>query len=193
LPGRFGGHFGRNLIAHDHLQLGNRRFPPPRFNKDWLSRLPEPREVMTARFLPGPGWETISAMARTRIASHGFQVSPDSNRAGVRLNGKIPCKGIDFAAPSEPVVPGTIELTNDGNLIVLLADGPTTGGYPKPGVIIQADIPVVAQRKPGATLRFVEVTPTVAVTAANIARAHLTSLAAHVRPKSSNLPDLVNF
>jgi len=193
LPGRFGGMFGRKLLAHDRIGLGNRRWPPPRFKTEWIARLPQPREVMTARFLPGPGWEGISAMARTRIASHGFRVSPDSDRAGVRIGGTIHCDGIDFAAPPEPVIPGTIELTNDGSLIVLLADGPTTGGYPKPCVVIQTDIPVVSQRKPGSNLRFVEVTPSVAKIAANIARTQLSELAAQVRPRRNALPDLINF
>lgn len=193
LPGKFGGHFGRKLVAHDRVRLGNRRWPPPRFNAAWIARLPQPRDTVTARFMPGPSWDALPAFARTRIVSHGFKVSPDSDRAGVRLGGNLPCKGINFAAPSEPAIPGTIELTNDGSLIVLLADGPTTGGYPKPGVVIQADIPVVAQRKPGASLRFVEVTPTVAIIAANKARAHLEGLAAQVRPRRDNLPDLVDF
>ncbi|HEY5551935.1 MAG TPA: biotin-dependent carboxyltransferase family protein, partial [Opitutaceae bacterium] len=193
LPGRFGGLFGRKLIAHDHLALGQRRWPPPRFNAAWIDKLPQPRDVATARFIFGPNWEDLSAIARTRIVGHAFRVSPDSDRAGVRLGGKIPCDGINFAAPSEPVIPGTIELTSDGNLIVLLADGPTTGGYPKPGVVICADLPVIAQRKPGASLRFVEVTPSEALTAAHLARLQLTELASHVRPERARLPDVASF
>jgi biotin-dependent carboxylase-like uncharacterized protein len=193
LPGRFGGHLGRKLLAHDCVPLGPRRWPPPSFNAAWIEKLPQPRDVATVRFIIGPNWEHLSAMARTRIVGHAFRISPDSDRAGIRLGGKIPCEGLNFAAPSEPVVPGTIELTSDGNLIVLLADGPTSGGYPKPGVVIQADVPVIAQRKPGANLRFVEVTPLEALTAAHQARAQLAELANLVRPKRSRLPDVAGF
>lgn len=193
LPGRFGGLHGRRLLAHDHIALGQRPWPPPRFNATWVDTLPQPRDVATARFVFGPGWESLSAIARTGIVGHAFRVSTDSDRAGVRLSGRIPCDGVSFAAPSEPVVPGTIELTSDGNLIVLLADGPTTGGYPKPGVVIAADLPVVAQRKPGATMRFVEVTPTEALTAAHQARSQLAALAALVRPEHNRLPDVAGF
>lgn len=193
LPGRFGGVFGRRLLSHDRIRLGARRWPPPRFSGDWLNELPQPRESATVRFLAGPGWKDLPASGRVRIVSHAFRVSPDSDRAGVRLGGKVPCAGVDFAAPSEPVLPGTIELTNDGTLIVLLADGPVTGGYPKPGVVIQADLPIVAQRKPGSTLRFLEVTPSMAVTASSQMREALGKLAAKVRPSQSRLPDLVEF
>lgn len=193
LPGRFGGVFGRKLLAHDRIELGARPWPPPRFDPGWLADLPEPRDTATARFVRSPQMDDLSEAARDRIASHAFKVSPDSDRAGVRLTGRIPCDGINFAAPSEPVLAGTIELTSDGNLIVLLADGPTTGGYPKPGVVILADLPVVAQRKPGATLRFVEVTPAEAIKASKQQRAHLATLAARVRPPRDDLPDLAEF
>ncbi|HUG10252.1 MAG TPA: biotin-dependent carboxyltransferase family protein [Opitutaceae bacterium] len=193
LPGHFGGHLGRKLLAHDRVPLGPRRWPPPCFNPTWVERLPQPRDAATARFIFGPNWEDLSAIARTRLVGHAFRISPDSDRAGVRLGGKIPCEGLNFAAPSEPVIPGTIELTSDGSLIVLLADGPTSGGYPKPGVVIQADVPVIAQRRPGANLRFVEVTPSEALIAAHQARSQLADLANQVRPKRSRLPDTVSF
>jgi allophanate hydrolase subunit 2 len=67
------------------------------------------------------------------------------------------------------------------------------GGYPKPGVVIAADVPIVAQRKPGATLRFVEVTPTEALAAAHQVRSQLAELAALVRPERTKLPDVAGF
>jgi urea carboxylase len=39
-----------------------------------------------------------------------------------------------------------------------MADGPTVGGYPKIAVVSEADLPIVAQRRPGETIRFELVT-----------------------------------
>jgi antagonist of KipI len=41
----------------------------------------------------------------------------------------------------------------------MLADGPTIGGYPVVGVVARADLPVLAQRRPGETVRFAPVAP----------------------------------
>jgi antagonist of KipI len=59
---------------------------------------------------------------------------------------------------SEAVSPGTVQVTPEGQPIVLLADAPPTGGYPKIAQVVQADLPVLAQCKPGDVLRFEEVT-----------------------------------
>lgn len=193
LPGRFGGVFGRKLLAHDQIAIGPRCWPPPRSDPAWLVDLPQPRDTATARFIPGPHWLALPEAARSRLTTHGFNVSPESDRAGVRLTGKIPCGDVDFSAPSEPVLPGTVELTSDGNLIALLADGPTTGGYPKVAVVIQADVPVIAQRRPGTAIRFVAVSPEDAIAASRQDRAHLATLAKRVRPPRDDLPDLVGF
>ena len=44
-----------------------------------------------------------------------------------------------------------------GQPIVLMVDNQTTGGYPKIATVISADVPLVARRKPGRTIRFTEV------------------------------------
>jgi allophanate hydrolase len=56
---------------------------------------------------------------------------------------------------SDGMVPGSIQVPPDGRPIVMLADGPTTGGYPKIATVISADLPLLAQLLPGAArLRF---------------------------------------
>ena len=57
--------------------------------------------------------------------------------------------------PSEGLVEGAVQVPPDGNPIVMLADHPTTGGYPVIAVVDPADIAAVAQAAPGTTLRFV--------------------------------------
>jgi KipI family sensor histidine kinase inhibitor len=85
-----------------------------------------------------------------------FEVSPQSNRMGVRLKGGIETRNGENlgSIPSSPVVPGTVQVPPDGNPIVLLADAQTVGGYPQIGTVITADIPLVAQLKPGDSIKF---------------------------------------
>ena len=55
---------------------------------------------------------------------------------------------------SEPVTFGSIQVPADGNPIILMADRQTTGGYPKIGQVIQADLPRLGQMKPGQNVYF---------------------------------------
>jgi allophanate hydrolase len=82
-------------------------------------------------------------------------VTAASNRVGCRLNGSA----IAATGPSEIVsdgmVPGCIQVPPDGQPIVMLADAPTTGGYPKIATVITADLGRLAQVVPGAgSVRF---------------------------------------
>jgi antagonist of KipI len=53
-----------------------------------------------------------------------------------------------------PVASGSIQVTPSGELIVLLVDHPTTGGYPVIATAINADLPLLAQVRPGDTIRL---------------------------------------
>ena len=70
---------------------------------------------------------------------------------------------LDRARPeellSEGLVPGAIQVPPDGLPILLLADHPTTGGYPVIAVVVSDDQPIVAQLRPGQQLRFSLVPP----------------------------------
>src|SRR5437899_9345223 len=58
---------------------------------------------------------------------------------------------------SEPVAPGTVQVVNDGQCIVLGMDGQTIGGYPKVAQVIDADLDYLGQAPPGQEVRFVSV------------------------------------
>lgn len=87
-------------------------------------------------------------------AATAFEVAPWLDRHGIRLRG-APEHTHDI--PSEPCLPGVVQWTPKGELIALGPDGPTIGGYPKPFVVIGADLPKLGQLLPGRSLRFVEV------------------------------------
>ena len=86
-----------------------------------------------------------------------WAVSPSSNRMGVRLQGTpltVPAREL----VSEPVAPGAVPVTRDGQCIVLGVDGQTIGGYPKIAHVIDADCDWLGQLRAGQRVRFVAVT-----------------------------------
>jgi biotin-dependent carboxylase-like uncharacterized protein len=85
-----------------------------------------------------------------------FAVSPASNRMGLRLRG-APLPVADRELVSEPVCPGAVQVTRDGQCIVLGVDGQTIGGYPKIAQVIRADLDRLAQLRPGDQVGFVSV------------------------------------
>lgn len=79
-----------------------------------------------------------------------------ANRMGVRLPSDGPGFHVDggLNVVSEIIVPGDIQVTGDGTPFVLLSECQTTGGYPRIGTVLPADLPRVAQAPAGAKLRF---------------------------------------
>ncbi|MFE4570290.1 5-oxoprolinase subunit C family protein [Paenibacillus chitinolyticus] len=87
-----------------------------------------------------------------------YRVQPQSDRMGCRLQGPALELSVPGELVSESTAPGTIQVPPDGQPIVLAADSQTTGGYPRIGHVISADLPVLGQLAPGASVRFAEVT-----------------------------------
>ncbi len=88
-----------------------------------------------------------------------YNVTPASDRMGLRLKG-IPLVLPERELVSEPVCPGAVQVTRDGQPIVLGIDGQTIGGYPKVAQVISADLDKLAQLRPNSRVRFVLVTLT---------------------------------
>jgi biotin-dependent carboxylase-like uncharacterized protein len=110
------------------------------------------------RVLPGPRDDWFAPGAVKELCARPYQVSPDSNRVGVRLRGTALDRAREGELPSEGMVCGAIQIPPDGLPIVFLADHPPTGGYPVIGVVAAAGIPAVAQLRPGDQVRFALVT-----------------------------------
>jgi allophanate hydrolase subunit 2 len=82
-----------------------------------------------------------------------FTVSPALDRMGIRLQGR-PLPLPERELVSEPVCPGAVQVTGDGQCIVLGVDGQTIGGYPKIAQVIQADLDHLGQMRPGDKIHF---------------------------------------
>lgn len=137
-----GGVGGRPLRAGDVLELEPQPSFQPRTVQAGWERWYEPRDVV--RFIPEVGTR-LPPEAVERFTGSRFRISPRSNRVGYRLEGTpLPTESTGMQL-SEPVAPGTLQLPPDGNPIVLMADRQTTGGYPRLGHVIRADVPKLAQ------------------------------------------------
>ena len=113
-----------------------------------------PGSPVTLRVLDGPQHDWFAGDA---FLEHEYDVSPASNRMGVRLRGE-PLSRRAGELVSEAVAPGAVQVTNDGLPVVLGVDGQTIGGYPKVAHVIAADLDALGQLRPGDGVAFTKVT-----------------------------------
>ena len=109
------------------------------------------------RVVLGPQDDYFTADAISTLRSATYTISPHADRMGFRLQGQKLAHAKGFNLVSDGVVNGSIQVPGSGEPIVLLADGQTTGGYPKIATVISADLPLIGRRRPGASVRFVAV------------------------------------
>jgi KipI family sensor histidine kinase inhibitor len=110
--------------------------------------------AVTLRIVVGPRDDWFSPAARDLLTSADYQVTPTSNRTGLRLSGPELARARPGELPSEGMVAGALQVPPDGQPILLLADHGTTGGYPVIAVVHSADIGRAAQLRPGRRVRF---------------------------------------
>jgi biotin-dependent carboxylase-like uncharacterized protein len=88
------------------------------------------------------------------LLSSAFRVTQDCSRVGVRLDGPPLARARDGELASEGMVAGALQVPPDGRPVLLLADHPTTGGYPVVAVVVEEDLPRAGQLRPGDRVRF---------------------------------------
>lgn len=107
----------------------------------------------TVRVWPGPraDWfdpRWASALIRGPITVQSL------SRVGVRLDAPPMARTQHGELPSEGLIRGAIQVPPSGELVMMLADYPTTGGYPVLAVVHPDDVAIVAQHRPGTRLHF---------------------------------------
>jgi antagonist of KipI len=170
---------GRGLVAGDALPIA--QVEPERLSRlrralraTPLERSGESNEFVSAHWsldpqpwfdlrgdlpvalLHGSHFEHLDMASRRALFDGSFRVGNESNRVGYRLEGPRLNPGAPLELISEGVVPGTVQLPPNGSAIVLMAEAPTTGGYPRIAHVATVDLPRLAQRRPGDHVRFVE-------------------------------------
>jgi biotin-dependent carboxylase-like uncharacterized protein len=182
LKAKFGGHDGRSLRKGDRLAVLN----PATDSNGWeLNYGVEPPDValplnptasegtVTVRVIPAAEYEKFSEQGQAQYWSSLWRITPNSNRQGYRLAGTaLPTEG-QVELLSHGLVPGTIQVPPSGQPIIQMSDANTSGGYPKIGTVIDADMWRLAQAGLGKSLQFVQVSVKDAVAALGAERAWL--------------------
>lgn len=149
---RVGGLEGRALKAGDRLGLiGDEEAPgvvPPTNTADG-----------PIRFVWGLHAEVFDAALRDQFVTSAFRISSMMDRMGVRLRdeAQVFSEARILSLVSDPVVVGDIQILGDGTPIVLGRDHQPTGGYPRIGTIISADLDRFFQLRPNAEVMFAPV------------------------------------
>lgn len=104
--------------------------------------------------IEGSEWNWLNEESKQLFLNDFFFISTDADRMGFRLLGKELQVKEQKQLVSSGVAFGTIQLLPNGQLIVLMADHQTTGGYPRIANIISADLPAFAQMRPKETVKF---------------------------------------
>ena len=156
LTSRFGGLDGRPLRSGDilkadsprhHIHAAGRKFDMnfvPTYHNDW-----ELRAVM------GPQHEHFLDEACERFLNSDYQVSPKSDRTGIRLEGPrlTVREGHAESIISEGIIAGAVQVPGDGQPIIVLGET-VSGGYRKIATVISADLHLLGQFLPGDQVRF---------------------------------------
>jgi antagonist of KipI len=156
--GSFGGSSGRPLVTGDRLHMAQMVAREP-MGAPWPTshRLPL-RGPWEVRVIAGPQRHAFTTDALERLTATACRVTPEIDRMGLRLE----TPGLRLQ-PEEiltvPMTAGAVQVTPSGGLIVLHVDHQTTGGYPVVATVINADLPLLAQARPGDTVRFRAVDP----------------------------------
>jgi antagonist of KipI len=108
----------------------------------------------TVRIIKGNEFEYLTALSEQKLFSRNFRIANASDRMGFRLEGEKLHLLSDRELLSTAVDFGTIQMLPDGQLIILMADHQTTGGYPRIAHIVEKDLPLVAQLGAGDSLGF---------------------------------------
>jgi KipI family sensor histidine kinase inhibitor len=116
--------------------------------------LPIPRGQAELRVIAGPRQDWFTPGALEALTSGSYQVTAASNRTGLRLAGPPLRRRQVAELPSEGMAAGSLQVAHDGQPILLLADHPTTGGYPVIAVVRAVDVDLAAQLRPGQQVRF---------------------------------------
>jgi len=118
--------------------------------------IPKSSHQISIRVIMGPQVEAFTPQGIETFLQSTYRVTPQSDRIGYRLDGpRIGHRGrADII--SEPVVPGSIQVPNDGQPIALMVDAQVTGGYAKIATAISPDLDLLAQAVPGDTVQFEE-------------------------------------
>lgn len=149
----YGGYHGRALKKGDVIKVkATSKLSREVCEKDFVV-LPWQTEIFYNRnenkeihVLKGPEWDYLSEESKKDFMINLYSILPSSDRMGYRLSGPTLVSKSENEIISSAVCFGTIQLLPDGQLIVLMADHQTTGGYPRIAQIVSTNLSKIAQK-----------------------------------------------
>jgi antagonist of KipI len=168
-PSGIGGINGRNLITGDMLAFKREQNLHAASNLHMLPNgvgishwhtadlVEVTANVAIVHAIKGPEFDLFNSSSQENIFNSEFTISSRSNRMGYRLEGKKLTLEHKAEMVSTAVTTGIVQVTHEGDPIILMADAQTTGGYPRKARICAADISLLAQCRPGAKIQFREI------------------------------------
>jgi biotin-dependent carboxylase-like uncharacterized protein len=159
LRGAFGGHEGRALKKGDTLRAAGAGQPcltgfglvPPA-----LSLSLQADGVAVVRVLPAAEYLGFEEASRAAFWAGEWKITAQSDRYGYRLAGEALQPVAPMEIRSHGIVPGVIQVPHSGQPIIQMRDAQPSGGYPKFGTVIEADLWRLGQAPIGSRIRFVE-------------------------------------
>lgn len=146
-----GGYEGRALQKGDVLKVAKHETDEKTLLALKPVSIPNNPEIKCRR---GPEFDWFSNEDKVKFLTSTYSVSQNSNRMGMRLEGKQVFAEREQDMFSSALFPGVVQIPTDGNPIIILRDGPTAGGYPRIVIIDDKELDVLAQLRPGDSLGF---------------------------------------
>lgn len=158
-----GGWHGQALKKNDELSLKESTIYFPGFLREgenirilpWEAHSHAMYEHLNEIFaIPGNEWQFVTENSKNHFLENDFIIDPSSDRMGYHLKGADLILYDRQELVTSAVSSGTIQLLPGGQLIILMADHQTTGGYPRVGHVISVHLPKLAQLRPGDGIQF---------------------------------------
>jgi antagonist of KipI len=160
LEAKAGGFEGRAFKKQDQLPIKNKRAFGHIIDRSVFQKLPwgaaikEFYKAPPLRLLVGNEYYILTDQAKEQLEKNQFIILPDSNRMGYRLQSASLAVTAATSLISTAVTCGTVQLLPNGQLIILMSDHQTTGGYPRVAHVCVADMPALAQKNAGDAIQF---------------------------------------
>jgi antagonist of KipI len=156
LVAQAGGWQGRALQKNDCLPFATRTIAKAEpldatILKAALESYDKPAPI---RCVVGPEWDRLSPNAQKQWKENKYTIQSTANRMGYRLQSEVLAQSQQQEMVSSPVGMGTVQCLPNGQLVILMADHQTSGGYPRLATVIRADWPRLAQMKANDTLQL---------------------------------------
>ena len=157
--GKMGGYEGRPLEAGDLLHGKDKEIDTNRVGLGLADEfVPTYNPEDPIRVILGPDNDCFTKKGIRTFLNSTYTISNSADRMGYRLEGPEIEHKSKADIISDAINLGSIQVPKDGNPIILMSDRQTTGGYTRIANVITADIPLIAQRFPGQTIKFKSIT-----------------------------------